>query len=78
VEERLSQLLKLEQRPFKWTQNFADLLALNHFPEHLLRQLKAYCDLNPIGAEDFIKFVIEVFDSGRENGIDEIATGGRH
>ena len=69
-------ILSDEPKPLKWTQNFSDKLALQHFPEQVLRRLKGYCDLNPIGAEDLIRFTVDVFDAGREDAIDEIATGG--
>ena len=77
MQNTLARILGTEPRPFKWTQNFSDQLALNHFPEELLRRLQRYCDLNPVGAEDLVRFAVDIFDAGREDAIDEIATGGR-
>lgn len=57
-----------ESKPFEWTQSFGDQLALNHFPEPLVRRLRRLCEANPVGAEDLVQFVVEVFDAGHSRG----------
>lgn len=67
----IAQMRRGPGETFEWTESFSDKLALNHFPEPLVRRLRRFCEANPVGAEDLVAFVTEVFDAGRERGNQE-------
>jgi len=54
-----------------WTTEIGDQLALGGFPEELVRRLQRFCDANPLSAQAYIDFTIDVYEAGFAKGEEE-------
>jgi hypothetical protein len=54
-----------------WTTDIGDRLALGGMPEDLVRRLQRFCDANPLSAQSYIDYSIDLYDAGFARGGEE-------
>lgn len=60
----------------RYAESTSDKLALHVLPEELTTRLERLCDLNPTGANEMIKFVIDLYDEAYDRGRTEAEEAG--